>query len=48
MGFVLLFAILMCLINAVLWTVVTNMPFASALWLVAAVACFMLQKWSRQ
>jgi len=44
---VLVFAILLCLINAVVWTVVSEMPFMGLAWLLAAFACFYLQKWSR-
>jgi hypothetical protein len=44
---VLIFAILLCLINAVVWTVVSEMPFMGLAWLLAAVGCFYLQKWSR-
>ncbi len=42
------FAILLCVLNAALWTVYTEMPLASAVWLAAAAACFWLQKWSRR
>jgi hypothetical protein len=42
-----LFAILLCLVNAVMWTVVSEMPMAGAGWLVAAVGCVFLQKWTR-
>lgn len=44
---VLVFAILLCLVNAVVWTVISEMPLAGAGWLVAAVGCIALQKWSR-
>ncbi len=44
---VLIFAILLCLINAVVWTLVSEMPFMGLAWLLAAVGCFYLQKWSR-
>jgi hypothetical protein len=44
---VLIFAILLCLINAVVWTLVSEMPFMGLAWLLAAFACFYLQKWSR-
>ncbi len=43
---VLLFAILMCLVNSVLWTVYTDMPIAGIGWLGAAVGCVYLRKWS--
>ena len=42
-----LFAILLCLVNAVVWTVVSEMPVAGVGWLIAAVFCFWLQKWSK-
>jgi hypothetical protein len=44
---VLIFAILLCLINAVVWTLISEMPFMGLAWLLAAVGCFHLQKWSR-
>jgi len=44
---VLVFAILLCLVNAVVWTLVSEMPFMGLAWLLAAVFCFYLQKWSR-
>jgi hypothetical protein len=44
----LLFAILLCVVNAALWTVYTQLPLASAGWLAAAAACVWLQKWSRK
>jgi len=45
-GVTLIFAIVLCAANAVLWTVYTQMPLASAAWLGAAVACVWLRKWS--
>jgi hypothetical protein len=42
-----LFAILLCAVNAVVWTVVAEMPFMGIAWTLAAVACVWLQKWSR-
>ncbi|HVE49268.1 MAG TPA: hypothetical protein VNG69_06570 [Casimicrobiaceae bacterium] len=45
--FVCLFAILLCLVNAVVWTVVSEMPLAGAGWLIAAIGCIYLQKWSK-
>ena len=42
-----LFAITLCLINAVVWTFVSEMPFMGACWVLAAGACVFLQKWSR-
>ncbi len=42
-----LFAILLCLINAVVWTFVSEMPIADVGWVLAAAFCFYLQKWSQ-
>jgi hypothetical protein len=42
------FAILLCLINAGLWLVYTQLPLAAAGWVAAAAACIWLQKWSRR
>jgi len=42
-----LFAILLCLINAVVWTFVSDMPLAGFGWVLAAMFCFYLQKWSK-
>ena len=44
---VLVFAILLCLVNAVVWTLVSEMPFMGLAWLLAAVFCYHLQKWGR-
>jgi hypothetical protein len=44
----LFFAILLCVVNAALWAVYTNMPLASAGWMLAAAGCVWLQKWSRK
>jgi hypothetical protein len=41
------FAIVLCLINAAVWTFVSEMPLAGIGWLLAAAACVWLQKWSR-
>ena len=41
------FAILLCLINAAVWTFVSNMPLAGIGWVLAAGACIWLEKWSR-
>jgi hypothetical protein len=41
------FAIFLCVINAVVWTLVSDKPLVSIGWLLAAVACVWLQKWSR-
>ena len=37
-----LFAILLCLINAVVWTFVSEMPIAGLGWVGAAIFCFYL------
>ena len=42
-----LFAILLCLVNAVVWTFVSDMPIAGIGWVFAAMFCFWLQKWSK-
>jgi len=42
-----LFAILLCAVNAVVWTLVSELPFMGAAWALAAVACIWMQKWSR-
>jgi hypothetical protein len=41
------FAVLLCLINAAVWTFVSGMPLAGIGWILAAAACVRLQKWSR-
>ena len=41
------FAIILCLINAAVWTFVSEMPLAGIGWILAAAACVKLQKWSR-
>jgi len=38
---------MLCLINAVVWTFVSEMPLAGVGWIVAAVSCVYLQKWAR-
>lgn len=45
--FVCLFAILLCLVNAVVWTLVSEMPMMGIAWLLAAFGCIALQKWTR-
>jgi hypothetical protein len=42
-----LFAIMLCLLNAVVWTFISGMPLAGMGWVLAAVACVWMQKWSR-
>lgn len=41
------FAILLCLINAAVWTFVSDMPLAGIAWILAAALCIWLNKWSR-
>ena len=41
------FAIVLCLVNAVVWTFISNMPLIGMSWVLAAGACVWLQKWSR-
>jgi hypothetical protein len=41
------FAILLCLINALVWTFISEMPVMGTCWVAAAGLCFWLQKWSR-
>ncbi len=45
--FVVIFAILLCLVNAVVWTFVSDMPLVGIGWVVAAVSCIWLRRWSR-
>jgi hypothetical protein len=42
-----LFAIFLCLVNAAVWTFVSNMPLVGLCWVAGAGACVWLQKWSR-
>ena len=42
-----LFAITLCLVNAVVWTFVSDMPIAGVGWVIAAAFCYWLQKWSK-
>jgi hypothetical protein len=44
---VLAFAILLCLVNALVWTFVSNMPLMGVAWVVAASGCYWLHKWSK-
>ena len=41
------FAIMLCLINAAVWTFISQMPLIGIAWVGGAVACIWLQKWSR-
>jgi len=45
--FVCLFAVTLCLINAVIWAFISEMPFVGLGWVGAAAFCLFLQKWSR-
>jgi hypothetical protein len=42
-----LFAITLCLVNALVWTFVSDMPVAGVGWVIAAGLCYWLQKWSK-
>jgi uncharacterized membrane protein len=44
---VLVFAILLCLVNAVVWTVYSEMPLMGVAWVLAAGFCIVVQKWNR-
>ena len=44
---VLIFAVLLCLVNAAVWTFVSEMPVMGIAWVLAAVACLFMQKWTR-
>jgi hypothetical protein len=44
---VLIFAITLCLVNAVVWTVYSEMPLMGVAWALAAGFCVIVQKWSR-
>jgi hypothetical protein len=41
------FAVFLCVVNAVVWTVVSELPLMGVAWLVAAAFCFKVQKWNR-
>jgi len=41
------FAITLCLVNALVWTFISEMPVMGMAWVGAAAACFWLQKWSK-
>jgi hypothetical protein len=41
------FAIFLCIVNAAVWTLISDKPLVGIGWLVAAAACVWLQKWSR-
>lgn len=44
---ILIFAILLCLVNAAVWTLISEMPLMGAAWVLAAFACLFMQKWTR-
>ena len=44
---VVLFAITLCLVNAIVWTFVSEMPLVGIGWCAAAALCILLRKWSR-
>lgn len=44
----LFFAMALCVVNAILWTLYTHQPIASAGWALAAVGCVKLEKWARR
>ena len=41
------FAVLLCIVNAVVWTTISDMPVMGIAWAGAAVACLFLQKWTK-
>jgi len=45
---VFVFAVLLCLVNAVVWTLVAELPMMGFGWVFAAMLCFKLQRWSRK
>jgi hypothetical protein len=45
--FVVIFAMVLCFINAAVWTFISELPLAGLAWVVAGVACIWLRKWSR-
>lgn len=45
--FVCLFAVTLCLINAVIWAFISQMPLIGLCWVGGAALCLFLQKWSR-
>ena len=44
--FVSLFAVMLCLVNAVVWTFVSEMPLMGIVWVGCAGLCLYVQKWS--
>ena len=45
--FVCLFAVMLCLSNAVIWAFISEMPFVGLCWVGAAAFCLFLQKWAK-
>ena len=45
---VFVFAVLLCLVNALVWTFVADFPMMGIGWALAAGFCFQLQRWSRK
>jgi hypothetical protein len=41
------FAVILCLINAAVWTFISGLPVMGVIWILAAGVCVRLQKWSR-
>lgn len=44
---VVFFAITLCLVNAVVWTFISDLPLVGIVWVLAAALCVWLRKWSR-
>jgi hypothetical protein len=42
------FAVTLCLINALVWTFVSDLPLMGACWVLASALCVKLEKWSRR
>jgi len=42
-----LFAVTLCLLNAVIWTFISGMPLVGVCWVGAAAGSYWLHKWSR-
>lgn len=42
-----LFAVALCLVNAVIWAFISEMPLVGLGWVGAAAACLVLQKWAK-
>jgi hypothetical protein len=41
------FAVALCLLNAVIWAFISQMPFIGLCWVGAAALCLVLQKWQK-